>query len=76
MTDAAVTLGMFARSTLASGLELDIEGARSSLTGLAEQLDLEAEGVAQGVIRIAAATMAGAMRRSASRSGRIRATGR
>ncbi len=62
VTDAAVTLGMFARSTLASGLELDIEGARSSLTGLADELDLEAEGVAQGVIRIAAATMAGAMR--------------
>ena len=62
VTDAAATLGMFARSTLASGLELDIEGARSSLTGLADELDLEADGVAQGVIRIAAATMAGAMR--------------
>ena len=62
VTDAAVTLGMFARTTLASGLELDVDGARASLSALSDQLDLDIETVAQGVIRIAAATMAGAMR--------------
>lgn len=62
VTDAAVTLGMFARTTLASGLELDVDGARDSLTDLADELDLEVETTAQGVIRIAAAAMAGAMR--------------
>ena len=62
VTDAAATLGMFARTTLASGLELDLDGARASLATLSDELDLDVETVAQGVIRIAAATMAGAMR--------------
>ena len=62
VTDAAVTLGMLARPTLASGLELDVEGARRSLGPLSDELGIDVEQVAQGVMRIAGASMAGAMR--------------
>ena len=62
MTDAAVTLGMLARDTLASGLKLDIDGAASALSRLGEQLGLDAEQAARGVLRVASATMAGAIR--------------
>jgi N-methylhydantoinase A len=62
VTDAALTLGMLARPTLASGLELDAEAARASLTRLADELGLDVEHVARGVMEIAGASMAGAMR--------------
>jgi N-methylhydantoinase A len=62
VTDAALTLGMLARPTLASGLELDADAARESLVRLAERLGLDVEHVARGVMEIAAASMAGAMR--------------
>jgi N-methylhydantoinase A len=62
VTDAAVTLGMLARETLASGLRLDVEAARAVLAELGQQLGLEAEQAAQGVLRVAAASMAGAIR--------------
>jgi N-methylhydantoinase A len=62
VTDAAVSLGMLARTTLASGLELDLVGARDALAGLGDELGLEPDDVARGVIQIAGASMAGAMR--------------
>ena len=62
VTDAAITLGMLARPTLASGLELDIEGARRSIEGIAQELGIDVEAAAQGILRIASASMAGAMR--------------
>jgi len=62
VTDAALTLGMLARPTLASGLVLDVDAARASLSGLAEELGLDVEHVARGVMQIAGASMAGAMR--------------
>jgi N-methylhydantoinase A len=62
VTDAALTLGMLARPTLASGLELDADAARASLTRLADELGLDVEHVARGVMEIAGASMAGAMR--------------
>jgi N-methylhydantoinase A len=62
VTDAAVTLGMFAREELASGLKLDIEGAAAALARLGDELGLEPEKAAQGVLRVASATMAGAIR--------------
>ena len=62
VTDAAVTLGMLARDTLASGLKLDTDGAASALARLGEQLGLDAEQAARGVLRVAGATMAGAIR--------------
>jgi N-methylhydantoinase A len=62
VTDAAVTLGMLARDTLASGLRLDVDGATAALARLADQLGLDAEQAARGVLRVASATMAGAIR--------------
>jgi N-methylhydantoinase A len=62
VTDAAVALGMLARTTLASGLELDVDAARSALADLGQPLGLDVEQVARGVMQIAAANMAGAMR--------------
>jgi N-methylhydantoinase A len=62
VTDAAVTLGMLARDTLASGLRLDKDGARAALARVGDDLGLDAEQVAQGVLRVAGASMAGAMR--------------
>ena len=62
VTDAAVTLGMLARDTLASGLRLDIDAAAAALARLGEELGLEPEQAARGVLRVAGATMAGAIR--------------
>ncbi len=62
VTDAAVTLGMLARETLASGLKLDAAGAQSALARLGDELGLDAEQAAQGVLRVASASMAGAIR--------------
>jgi N-methylhydantoinase A len=62
VTDAAVTLGMLARDTLASGLRLDVDGAKAALGELGDQLGLDGERAAQGVLRVAGASMAGAIR--------------
>ena len=62
VTDAAVTLGMLARDTLASGLKLDVVAAAAALARLGEELGLEPEQAARGVMRVAGATMAGAIR--------------
>jgi N-methylhydantoinase A len=62
VTDAAVTLGMLARDSLASGLKLDTVGARAALARLGDELALEPAHVAQGVLRVVTANMAGAIR--------------
>jgi len=62
VTDAAVTLGMLARETLAGDLALDLDGARAALERLGDELGLGAEELAQGVLRVGGATMAGAIR--------------
>jgi N-methylhydantoinase A len=62
VTDAALTLGMLARPTLASGLELDAPAARRALEALAREIGLDVEALAKGILRIAGASMAGAMR--------------
>ncbi|WP_059013560.1 hydantoinase/oxoprolinase family protein [Streptomyces specialis] len=61
-TAAACHLGMFGPGQLANGWVLDREAATRSLAGIAERLGLSADDVAAGVIRIAAAAMAGAIR--------------
>jgi N-methylhydantoinase A len=53
---------MLARDTLASGLKLDVDAALAALARLGEQLGLESEQAARGVLRVAGATMAGAIR--------------
>jgi N-methylhydantoinase A len=62
VTDAAVALGMLARETLASGLRLDVDGAQAALARLGDELGLDPERAAQGVLRVASASMAGAIR--------------
>ena len=62
VTDAAVTLGMFARETLASGLRLDTDGARESVGRIAPELGLGVDEAARGVLRVVTASMAGAIR--------------
>src|SRR5438067_12933922 len=53
---------MLARATLASGLRVDVDAAKAVLNDLGDQLGLDAEQAAQGVLRVVAATMAGAIR--------------
>ena len=62
VTDAAVVLGMLARDTLASGLRLDVAGAAEAIGRLAAALELAPDDTAQGILRVAGASMAGAIR--------------
>src|SRR5262249_31589964 len=61
-TDAAAGLGMLAFGELAAGVRLNAEAARRSLEPLAARLSLEPEEVARGIITIATAAMANAIR--------------
>jgi N-methylhydantoinase A len=62
VTDAALVLGMLGEGRLASGLVLDVEAARAALVPLAERLSFEPEEVARGILTIANANMANAIR--------------
>lgn len=62
VTDAAFLLGMLGEGLLASGIRLDREAARSAMGPLAEQLGFEIDQVARGIMTIAAANMANAIR--------------
>jgi N-methylhydantoinase A len=62
VTDAAFFLGMLGEGRLASGIGLDTEKARAALSPLAEQLGFDEEEVARGIMTIAAANMANAIR--------------
>mgnify|MGYP000848391211 CR=1 FL=1 len=62
LTDAAAHLGMLGQGELASGITLDLAAAREALARVAERLGQDLEMVATGVLRIASAAMAGAMR--------------
>ena len=62
VTDAAFLLGMLGEGNLASGIALNREAAEAAMAPLAEQLGFEAEEVARGIMTIAAANMANAIR--------------
>jgi N-methylhydantoinase A len=62
VTDAAAVLGMLAFGELAGGVRLDIDGARRALESLGERLLLNVDSVAQGILTIANAAMANAIR--------------
>ncbi|HVX80781.1 MAG TPA: hydantoinase/oxoprolinase family protein [Devosiaceae bacterium] len=62
MTDAAAYLGMLGPGVLASGITLDVAAATGALETVAARLGQDVETTAIGVMRIAAAAMAGAMR--------------
>ncbi|MEF2071993.1 hydantoinase/oxoprolinase family protein [Consotaella aegiceratis] len=62
MTDAAAFLGMLGPGRLASGITLDIAKAKTALAPVAASIGQEVEATAVGVLRIASAAMANAMR--------------
>jgi N-methylhydantoinase A len=62
VTDAAATLGMLAFGELAGGVTLALDIARAAVGKLGEQLRLDADRTAQGIIRIINAAMADAIR--------------
>jgi N-methylhydantoinase A len=62
VTDAAAFLGMLAEGHLAGDRTLDFQRASSALATLAKPLSLGVEQVANGIIAIAVASMAGAIR--------------
>ena len=62
VTDAAFLLGMLGDGSLASGIQLDADAALSAIAPLAEQLGFEVDDVARGILTIATANMANAIR--------------
>jgi N-methylhydantoinase A len=62
VTDAAFLLGMLGEGVLASGIALDSDAARAAMAPLAEQLGFRIDEVARGIMTIAAANMANAIR--------------
>ena len=62
VTDAAALLGMLAEGELADGVVLDVRAARAVLEPLAARLSMDVDEVAIGVITIASAQMADAIR--------------
>jgi N-methylhydantoinase A len=61
-TDAAAVLGMLGKGELASGITLDVAAARRALEPVARALGFTVEATAKGILTIAAANMANAMR--------------
>lgn len=70
VTDAALALGMFGSGRLAGGLQLSQDLALAALTPLAEELGLSVEALARGIVEIAVAAMAGAIREITIERGR------
>jgi N-methylhydantoinase A len=70
VTDAAFVLGMLGEGRLASGIALDAESARGALSPLGARLGLGEEEVARGIMTIAAANMANAIREITIERGR------
>jgi N-methylhydantoinase A len=62
VTDAAFALGLLGEGRLASGIQLDRERAMAALGPLGERLGFEVDDVARGVLTIANANMANAIR--------------
>ncbi len=62
VTDAAVVLGMLAEGQIAGGIRLDVELARAAFAPLADQLGMDTNDVARGVMTIVTANMANAIR--------------
>lgn len=62
LTDAAAFLGMLGNAELASGIKLDIGKAATSLKTVGARISRDEEDTAKGILRIAAASMANAMR--------------
>jgi N-methylhydantoinase A len=70
VTDAAFLLGMLGAGELASGLRLDREAAAHAFAALADALSMDEQTAARGVLTIAAASMANAIREITIEQGR------
>jgi N-methylhydantoinase A len=70
VTDAALVLGMLAEGSLAGNISLDREEAEAAFAPLAGALGVDTEEVARGVITIAAASQADAIREITVERGR------
>jgi len=62
VTDAAFALGMLGDGRLAGGLQLEEGPAEASLSTLGSALKMNVQGVAEGILRVASAHMADAIR--------------
>lgn len=62
LTDAAAHLGMLGYGELASGIRLDLGQAAKALRSVGDRIALDEDDTARGILRIAAASMANAMR--------------
>jgi N-methylhydantoinase A len=62
VTDAAFALGMLGEGRLAGGLRLDSGRAEAALTALGSSLNMNMQQVAEGIMRVASAHMADAIR--------------
>jgi N-methylhydantoinase A len=70
VTDAALVLGMLGEGILASGIGLDRDKAEAALAPLGERLGFTTDEVARGIMTIAAANMANAIREITIERGR------
>ena len=70
LTDAAAYLGMLGPGKLASGITLDISASETALNRIAGDIDQPLETAAAGVLRIAATSMANAIREISVEQGR------
>lgn len=70
LTDAACLLGMLGEGEFVPGFRLDAEASRAAIRPLAHGLGTHEMSVAQGIVRIAAANMAGAIREITIENGR------
>jgi N-methylhydantoinase A len=70
VTDAALMLGMLGEGVLASGIRLDRGRAQTAMEPLGERLGFDVADVARGIMTIAAANMANAIREITVEQGR------
>jgi N-methylhydantoinase A len=70
VTDAAFLLGMLGDGALAGGVRLDRQAAQDAMAPLADALGLDPDEVARGILTIANANMAGAIREITVEQGR------
>jgi N-methylhydantoinase A len=69
VTDAAVVLGMLPSEGLAGGLALDVEAARRAVDEVADAVGMDTDRAAHGILAIATANMANAIREIAVERG-------
>lgn len=62
VTDAAAVLGMFGAGALAANVSLDQDAARTAVAAVADQLGIDVEETARGILAVSTAAMSDAIR--------------